>query len=422
MPRLSFQAAILAVIVIKCHACPDWCVAPRCSCQDLIPGLSSFLEGTLGIQRSGTGGYFKRAACTAGFSGRECTCGFSKTNIAYEKELECYLPEQPDFDKATLTITRTGSASRSILAGTFENAYEAAASKPTEFSSFDAPGKIWSVAKTASGSQLVGGVFGIRVKRVGDSEFTSVLTNSTLGGMVAIGNKVFAATEDGLYVSTNAGETWRPSPTDCEPYDNSTAAAPKPGDPKPPQEDRYCRAACSHLFLLDDGSLIAFYNGFGGAHHIQLQNGADPLLAESWVAFPSFQDGDTCQSAYCPTNDAAILGNYLYVAKTSLGLFRIDLVQPIVWEKVIIGQNSVDGNDLVAVALTKAGNQKLFASTDYGLYHTSDGETWKAVSEEGCSDDRKPPYPSPGMVHVKDSSGTNVIVFGTTTGPWAYKY
>lgn len=420
-----FNLLGIVAILQPCQAafCPEWCIEPFCTCQDIFPGLRSFFENALGVQSVSSSPlsdcFPQSGSCLQGFSGRECRCPFSRTNIADDSWLI------PDSLKGSLVVTKTASATGSLLAGTWQAGYEASMDNPSHFTSWFSDSEetenVWSVGKTASGNELIGSHSWIRLKRPGESDFTQVLGVGTQGGFVITGNQVYAGTFDGLYISSDEGETWTKAPTDCESYnfpnDPSTPPPGTNGPPRPPSEAKYCEAPVMHMFLLDDGSLIAFYMDFAGAHQIRLQNGDDPLLVESWVAFPSFQETQTCQSMFCHPYDAAILDDYLYVAFQSLSMVRINLTTRQAWEDLTVG------NNLTPTAMTTANNgARLIVATSDGFYQTSDGTSWTRISDDACSGRNKPPLMGKGMVEVQnDKIGGTTIVFGTVLGPWVYK-
>ncbi|CAB9498543.1 expressed unknown protein [Seminavis robusta] len=326
----------------------------------------------------------------------------------------------------TLAITETGSAVGNLLVGTWKGGFEATSGDPADFSSWLGNSveeeNVWSVGKTVNGNELIGSHSWIKLRTPGDSTFRTVLTIGTQGGFVISGGIVYAATFSGLYTSSDEGETWAQTPTDCEPFDFSSipTEAPGTGVPKPPDGAKYCDGPVTHMHVLDDGSLLAFYMGWGGAH--LLANGNDPLLPESWEALPSFQDSTTCDSGFCHTYDAAMLGDYLYVAFQSLPMVRINWNEKLTWEQVTVGVDSTSGNDLHPTGLTTRNSATLFASTSDGLYQSTDGETWVRVADDACSSRNTPHLLSRGLVDFTDTStNTNVLVIGTVRGPWIYR-
>jgi len=345
------------------------------------------------------------------------SCSFSRTNIADNSLLI------PDSLKGSLTLAK--SANGNLLAGTWQGGHEVFSSengaRPDAFQTWSGSSNdnVWSITKTILGTELIGTPEGVKRKAAGASDYTlSRVGDGAQGSLVLLGDNIFVGTWYGLFLSQDDGVSWVKTPSDCSPYDptqwndNPDILVPKPSD-----NAKYCEESVNHIEILPDGSLVAFYHGYGGAHRLVDPN--NPFVESSWESLPSYQDSEPCGSAFCLVQDAAVLNNYLYVTFQSLAMVRLDLKAAGSNWQVVSVDPAIDNLDAMAV---HALDGTLYVSTfQYGMYKTSDGTTWEKLSTEGCSDI---PYGGLGMEDISyTENGATVkgIVFGTQYGPWFYR-
>ena len=387
----------LATARWRVGACADWCVAPYCQCQ--------------------SGWLFSRNVCADGYSGDQCRCPFSRTNIAAKNRLF------PDSLSGSLELT--SGPSGEVLAGTWTSAYESSDGDGKSFSSW-LPNternneNVWSITKTEQGTKMVGTPDGIQIKRVDDTAFRFVLRNDgTHGTMVSVGSHTFAGTFDGLLLSEDEGETWTRVPSTCGPYD-----IPSSDVFKPPAQGSWCDEGVTKL-LYDDSnnSVIAFFMGYGGAHRYFLDSNADPTAELSWEALPTFhtldpekdlENGSVCAGGFCFVQDATVYNGHLYAALRSSTLVRIGMSDLNAgWEEISISPE-VNRPGIAGLA-TAQQKSILFASTVEGLYKSYDGAEWEIVSEDACPSRTTPPLMQQGLIATIDEMS---LVVGTIYGPW----